>query len=394
MRDTLVVVEEIQRQETVIPPARGNQGQYLFFSDLQRFADEDSPTGQKTESATPRRRQQARDDGHVAKSQDVSGVMVLFAGFLSLYYASGHMMDNIRLYTSRTLQRLHQVDWSIGEVHRTGLDMILQWLLICWPVVLACLLAGLIANFIQVGFLFTLKPLKFNPERLNPLSGFKRIFSLSSLNELGKSLLKLAAIIYLPWRFLTQDLSIFPYFVHNPPLLSLETIAWMTFKLCLQILLILFVISLIDYGYQKYQYEKSLKMSKYDVKQEFKQMEGDPKIKAAIRRKMMQMSRRSLAKEVPKADVVITNPTHYAIALRYNRDEGDHAPVCLAKGTNAVALRIRELARENGVYIYEAPPLARALYPQVDVGEAIPEELFVAVAEVLAHVYKYSGRRA
>lgn len=365
-----------------------------FTFDLQRFADADSPTGQKSESATPKRREQARKDGHVAKSQDVSGVLVLFAGFISLYYASGHMLDNLQAFTRHTLLRLNTVRWSIPEVHRTAVETALEWLWICWPVVLSCLLAGLIANLIQVGFLFTTKPLQFNPGKLNPVSGMKRVFSLSSFNELGKSLLKLGAIIYLPWRFLTSDLPIFPYFVRNTPMQSIDAIGWMTFKLCMQIILILMVIAMIDYAYQRYEYEKSLKMSKYDIKQEYKQMEGDPKIKSAIRRKMMEMSRRSLAKEVPKADVVITNPTHFAIALRYNREEGDHAPVCVAKGTNAVALRIREIAKENGVYIYEAPPLARSLYPQVDVGDAVPEELFVAVAEVLAHVYKYSGRNA
>jgi flagellar biosynthetic protein FlhB len=160
----------------------------------------------------------------------------------------------------------------------------------------------------------------------------------------------------------------------------------------MKIIAVLFILAIADYAYQKYEFEKSIMMSKYDIKQEFKQHEGDPMIKAQLRRRMMELAKNSMASEVPKADVVITNPTHYAVALRYNQEEGDVAPKCVAKGTGKIALKIIEIARDNKVYVYQDPPMARTLFKELEVGDEIPEKLFVAVAEILAHVYQSEGR--
>lgn len=355
--------------------------------DLQLFA-EDSPTGQKTEQATPWKRDEAKRRGQVAKSSDLSGVFVLFAGFISLYAAGDWMMSGMEAPFHRIPQEAARGEIDVPRAYELGLRLMYDWLAVCAPLLAAVFLAGYIANVLQVGFIFTLEPMAFNPGRLNPVSGLQRIFSLSSLNELAKSLLKIAAVAYLPYRFIVNEAGTLLSLIDAPAGTALAVAGWLGFKLAMQVLLVLLILAAIDYAYQRYEYEKSIMMSRYDVQQEMKQHDGDPHVKAAIRRRMMQMARRSLAKEVPKADVVVTNPDHYAVALRYRQDEGDAAPACVAKGTNAVAQKIKEIARENGIEIVENPPLARTLYAEVDAGELIPENLFVAVAEVLAFVYR------
>ncbi len=360
--------------------------------DLQLFA-EDSPTGQKTEPATPWRREEARRQGQVAKSADLAGTAVLAAGFAALYLSSHFMLERLEALFHRLPAEMTAGEIDLRRAAALAMAFVWDWLLISLPVLGAAFLAGYAGNVAQTGFLFTTEPLSFNLSRLNPVSGLGRIFSLGSVNELGKSLVKIALVGYLPYRFMVREGGTFLAMLDAPIGVALETSAWLGFRLAMEVILVLLLLAFVDYAFQVYQYEKSLMMSRYDIQQEMKQHDGDPHIKAAIRRRMAQMARRSVAKEVPKADVVITNPEHYAVALRYRQDEGDVAPTCLVKGTNAVALRIKEIAREHGIYIHENPPLARTLYAEVEPGEMIPEKLFVAVAEVLAHVYKERRRR-
>ncbi len=363
----------------------------IFDFDLQLFA-EDSPTGQKTEEASPFRREEARKKGQTAKSMDLNGAVVMLVGFVTLYATAEYTMGNIMEYTRRLFSQIYNPPLDIGRVEIVAIDFLYYWFLIIFPVVSATAVAALLVNVAQVGVIFTFEPMKFNPGKLNPINGFKKMFGLNAVNELGKSLLKVVATIYIPYRFFVLNFREFLKFIDYPIMISLGKLSYMTYRLCLEIIMVLLILSVLDWVYQKYEFEKSIKMSKYDVKQEYKQHEGDPHIKAALRRKMMQLSRQSMASEVPKADVIVTNPTHYAIALRYNQEAGDVAPVCLAKGTGAIALRIIDLGKENNVYIYQDPPLARSLFKDVDAGGEIPEQLFVAVAQILSVVYKNTGR--
>jgi len=260
------------------------------------------------------------------------------------------------------------------------------------PIVGACVVASIVVNVVQVGFYFTTEPMKFNPGKLNPINGLKKMFGLKAVNELVKSIFKVAAVIYFPYKFFEQNFKIFPGYINHSVNAAVSAVSYMTYQLCMKIIAVLFILAIADYAYQKYEFEKSIMMSKYDIKQEFKQHEGDPMIKAQLRRRMMELAKNSMASEVPKADVVITNPTHYAVALRYNQEEGDVAPKCVAKGTGKIALKIIEIARDNKVYVYQDPPMARTLFKELEVGDEIPEKLFVAVAEILAHVYQSEGR--
>lgn len=370
--------------ERLLPPV-------LF--DLQLFA-EDSPTGQKTEEATPWKREEAQRRGQVAKSADLSGVLILLACFLGLYAGSAYMLGALADCFRRIPLEAARGAIDVPRAYELGLRALYDWIVICLPVLAASFGAGYLANVAQVGFIFTFEPMEFNPGRLNPVSGMQRIFSMSSLNELAKSLVKIGAVAYLPWRFIEKETPTFLRMIDAPVGAVIEAVSRLAFELSLQVIFVLLVLAVIDYAYQRYEFEQSIKMSRYDIQQEMKQHDGDPNVKAAIRRRMAQMARKSLAKEVPKADVVVTNPEHYAVALRYRQEEGDAAPTCVAKGTNAVAQRIKEIARENNVTVYENPPLARTLYAEVEAGEMIPEKLFVAVAEVLAFVYKRKRGRA
>jgi flagellar biosynthetic protein FlhB len=364
-----------------------------FIFDLQLFA-EDSPTGQKTEEATPWRRQEARKKGQTAKSMDMNGVIVMLVGFVTIYASAGYVMDYLEKYMKLTLGNLYQGGVGIGIENGLTLSIegLYYWIITVVPIIVACSVASILVNVVQVGVMFTPEAIKFNPGKLNPINGFKKMFGLNAVNELGKSVLKISAIIYVPYDFFVQNFSRFPGFLNHPVEITLSNVSYMTYILCLKIIFILLALSVFDYLYQKYEFEKSIKMSKYDIKQEYKQHEGDPHIKAQLRRRMMELSKNSMAQEVPKADVIITNPTHYAIALRYNQDEGDVSPKCVAKGTGKIALKIIEIGRENSVFIHQDPPMARLLFKEIETGDEIPEQLFVAVAEILAHVYQKTGR--
>jgi len=258
------------------------------------------------------------------------------------------------------------------------------------PVFIALILAGIIGNVGQFGFLFTTKPLIPKFEKINPIKGLKRIFSAKTLVEGIKMVLKsIVAFMVGFWLFFD--------FIHDMPRVEMmefyEQIKWFANKsliLIFAMLAVFFVFALIDFAYQKYTYKKSLRMSKQEIKDEYKQTEGNPEVKAKIRQIQREMAKKRMISEIPKADVVITNPTHYAVAIRYDKTK-DEAPRVVAKGVDHLALKIKEIAREHDVMIVENPPLARELYKSVDVGEIIPPKLYKAVAEVLAFVYKSKG---
>jgi flagellar biosynthetic protein FlhB len=357
-----------------------------YLINLQLFADDDS-TGEKTESATPRRREEARKKGQIFKSVDLNSAVILLVGTAAIFATFPYMAKQIQDFTT-----LYLLDRSLNDFTNAYACMLLNETILLlgkmlFPVMGATFVAALLITYFQVGFVFSGETLIPKLERLNPLEGFKRIFSRRALVELVKSLLKVIVTGYIVYSVIRKNFYLFPRFVDMELSTTVSTISSIIMEMAIKVGIVFILIGIIDYLYQWYEYEKSLKMSKYDVKQEYKQVEGDPHIKSRQRQIQREVAMRRMMAEVPKADVVITNPTHFAVALKYE-SASMTAPAVVAKGQDFMALKIREVAKENEISIVENPPLARLLYSSVEIGDVVPEDLYQAVAEVLAFVYK------
>lgn len=355
----------------------------LFPFDLQLFAE----GGEKTEKATPRRRQEARKKGQVFKSVDLNSAVILLVGFTVLYFTTPSMVHYmqefmVRYFIDRALQ-----DFTPASVHEMLLDAVWVMVKVCLPVLGAVVVAGLAVTLLQVGFVFSGEPLAMKLERLNPVEGFQRIFSKRALAEFCKSLLKITLVGYVVYTVMVKYLDLFPRFTDMAPVAMLHAVGQIIFEMAVKTGIVLLIIGILDYLYQWWEHEKALRMSKEEVKQEYKQTEGDPQIRSRQRQKQREMAMRRMMAEVPKADVVITNPTHFAVVLKYDADKMS-APVVVAKGQDFLALRIKSVAMENSVAIVENPPLAQSLYYSTEIGDMVPESLYQAVAEVLAFVYR------
>ena len=349
--------------------------------DLQFFAQE------KTEKATPKKRQDTRKKGRVAKSADVNTAIILLFAFLCLWFFGGFLQnDVVGIFETLFLDYL-LMDVTTESVQSVMMESSIIAAKILAPVFLTAVAAALFGNFIQIGFLFSSEPLVAKLERINPLQGAKRIFSWRAIVELLKSVLKIAFVGLVTFAVLwLRKEDVFRLALVSPGD-SLQLIGHLTVQMGFFASLLLIVLAAFDYLYQKYDFEKSIRMSKQDIKDEFKKTEGDPLIKSKIRERQRQMAMQRMMQEVPKADVVITNPTHYAVALSYDEDTMD-APKVVAKGVDYIALKIKAVAKSHDVTTVENRPLARALYEQTELGDSIPEQLFKAVAEVLAYVYR------
>lgn len=357
--------------------------------DLQLFAD--SGTGEKTEKATPRKKDEARKKGQVSRSQDLNGAIILIAGMAAVFATGPYMLEEIEIFTrlylgERTREQIDQA-WVMAMLIESSMLMAK----VCLPVMAASFVAALVSSLVQVGFMVSPEALMPKPSRLNPIEGFKNKFSLRAIVELLKSLAKVGVTGYIVYTVMEDNFFILPRFMDMGINNIISALGAILLELALKVAVVFVIIGIIDLIYQRYEYEKSLKMSKYDIKQEYKQVEGDPMIKSKQRQIQREISMRRMMAEVPKADVVITNPTHYAVVLRYEAETMD-APTLVAKGQGFVALKIREIAEISGVTIYENPPLARMLYASVEIGQTVPEDLYQAVAEVLAFVYKQQKR--
>ena len=356
-----------------------------FVFDLQRFAG-----GEKTEEPTAKKRADARKKGQVGRSQELNTAFVLLIGFFSLKLLWDSIYLAIASYTTYVFANLNQpVDTeNIVRLFIGIMEILAKTAL---PIMLFIMLIGLAVNFFQVGLNFNTEAIEFKLDKLNPINGFGRIFSKRSLVELAKSFFKILVIGFFLYRFIHEQIIAMPQFMFFDLTTSLALVAEIIFQMAFVVIGVIMIMSFLDYGYQKWQTTQDLKMSKQEVKDEMKQTEGDPQIKGKIRQKQRQMAMARMMKEVPKADVIITNPTHYAVALAY--EKGMVAPTVLAKGQDLVAQRIKELGREARVPIVENKPLARTLYAAVQVGDAVPQELYQAVAEVLAYVYRLKHAR-
>lgn len=354
----------------------------IFKINLQLF------TGEKTEKATPKRRKDARQKGQVHQSKEINSAFVLICIFLAINFIHGYWYKEMGKFYNKILDYSSSVNelYTIRNVTLLSNEVLWTILKLALPLLLLSLAIGLICSYMQVGLLFTTKTLAIKLDKLNPISGLKRMFSLKSIVELVKSILKITVLLYATVSYLIKEyyniLNVFDMDIG-------QVVAYMwkvVLSLTMRCAIILLVLAVLDYYYKKWEFEKGLKMSKQEVKEEFKQTEGDPKVKSKIKEKQRQIAMRRMMQDVPTADVVITNPTHFAVALTYN-NKGDSAPKVIAKGQDLIAQNIKRIANENDVPLYENKPLARKLFSTVEVGEFIPPDLYHAVAEVLAYIY-------
>ena len=347
--------------------------------------------GEKTETATRKKREKAREEGQVLRSTEIGTAALLIAGFFTLTIVGYSMITGLVNVFDFNFDHMseHGIMSVVNMNYMAGViaEMFTRIVIISLPVMLVCLLVGVVINFAQVGFKITSKPIMPNLGRLNPIKGFKKIFSMRSIVELFKSILKLVLICFILYIELSREIENIVAVVFMPILLSFTYIAGIAVRLGIIIGAWFIVIAALDYAYQRHKHEKELKMSKHEVKEEYKQLDGNPLIKSKIRSKMREISMQRMMGNIPSADVIITNPTHFAVAVSYDR-ESEAPPKVVAKGVDHLAKRIKTLGAENNVTIVENREVARALYHTVDVGAEIPQELYKSVAEILAYVYK------
>lgn len=363
---------------------------------LQFFA-KDGPGGEKTEEPTAKRLEDARKEGQVAKSKEVTNALSLIALFLILKLFVGFIGNEFLKLFHGIYNKIPEifVMWN-GMVPTGDMLVLLRNAMLCILIVLAPFfvigfLVAFVGDYIQVKWKFTTKPLQPKLNKMNPISGMKKIISLNSLMELVKSLLKIGLIAYVVYSTIKNQYNVI-YLLFQMQLLQGVLLAGeMAINLGLKCSVVYVLIAGIDFIYQKRKFRKDQMMTKQEIKEEFKQSEGDPQIKGKIRQKMREASQRRMMQDLPKADVVITNPTHLAVAIQYDKEVAQ-APVVLAKGQDYMAQKIREAAKEHKIEIVENKPLARMLYHNVEIGQQIPPELYQAVAEVLAMVYHAQGK--
>lgn len=360
----------------------------LIKYDLQFFAAE-GPGGEKTEEATPKKLEDARKEGRVAKSQELVTAVALVGLFASLSlfmsFIGENFIDSFNGYYSGISTYAKEVfDHNKGSAYLT--DSLLYIVKICLPLFIVSVVIAFAVNALQVKLKVTAKPMKPKFEKLNPIKGFKKLFSVDRLIELLKSIAKVGVIAILVYNTLVdeqQTLGLLYGLSLNGAIMLIGDIV---INLGLKISIFFLFIGVADFIYQKYKFSKDMRMTKQEVKDEYKQTEGDPQIKGQIRQKMREASQRRMMQKLPEADVVITNPTHLACALKYDKEVSD-APVLIAKGADFLATKIKEIAKENNIPIVENKPLARMLYANVEIDSEIPQELYQMAAEVLAYVY-------
>lgn len=347
----------------------------------------DDGTGEKTEDPTPKRKREAREEGNVAKGKEIGQAVTLLASFLFLYFLMQQIffgvLDRMQFY----FKNLITEDFTINLTFDILYNAFFSIIELTYPIMIVTAAAGILVNFLQIGALFTTKPLVPDIKKINPIKGAKNIFSLKGFVEFLKSLFKLALIAAIAYVYLSNNLDIFKKSINQGLEESLVAIASLISRMAFAIIGALIILGVLDLLYQRWQHNKDLKMSKYEVKQERKEMEGDPMVQQQRKEKQREMSMNRMMSSVKDADVVVTNPTHIAVALEYDMDEME-APVVVAKGEDFVAQKIKEKAKENEVEIIENKPLARSLNKMTEIGDQVPVELYQAVAEILAKIFQ------
>jgi flagellar biosynthesis protein FlhB len=341
----------------------------------------------KTEKPTSRRLRKAHEKGQVARSKEVPSAAVLLSVLLMLSYYGQTIFITLQTEMRRLLSAQmpdeitmeYVSDVFLNETARIGVFVV--------PVLLVALTISIASNVLQGGWVFSTEALGFHFEKLNPQNGLGRIFSKNGLVELGKSVLMITAVSFISYKVVSQYAPLFPRLVLMDVRKLFHWMTYISYQVIIRVAVLLIILAIVDYCFQKYRFTDQLKMTKQEVKEDFKEQEGDPIIKGRIRRIQREMARKRMMSDVPQADVVITNPTHYSVALAY-KVENMEAPKVVAKGVGFLALKIRELAQQHGIPLVENKPLAQNLYKSVDIGEYIPGHLYRAVAEILAYIYK------
>lgn len=344
---------------------------------------------EKTESATPKKRSEARKKGQITHSREIPSVFVLLGSIGFFFFGGSWMFWSLVQIIRNFFQRAATIQWTAENLHSFFWQLSGQLAHLLMPFVLLIMLVGIIGNICQVGFLFTTQPLSPKLSKLNPISGLKRLVSLRSLIEMLKSLAKLGIVGWVSYLLVKGETDAIAALIRMDVLTILRYIGNVALRILIATSGVMVILAGLDYLFQHWQHEKDLKMTKQEVKDEHKQAEGDPAVKSRIRSVQREMARRRMMEAVPGATVVITNPTHLAIALKF--ENSFHAPVVVAKGAGYIAERIRSTAKANDVPIVEQKSLARALYKSVEIGQFIPVELYRAVAEILAYVYRLKG---
>jgi len=347
---------------------------------------------EKTEEATPRRVKEARRRGQVGKSSDLNGATILLSAILMFYAIKDTMISTLGKWFASYYANniLYSAETDVLYVLKSNVWFFLQF---TFPLFMLVFIVALLVNLLQVGFLFAPEVLTPKPERLNPLNGFKRIFSTRSLVEFAKTIIKVVVVGLVIYGLVKKRLESLILIYNESPAGALYGVTDLILFILLVGCLTYLALAALDYFYQRFEYKKSLRMSKQEVKDEMKHTEGDPLIKSMLRERRRQVSMNQLISSVPLATAVVTNPTHVAVAIRYEEDVTE-APVVEAKGAGYIAERIKEIARENDVPVIEKAEVARFLYRNVEIGDVIPVEIYQAVAEILAMVYRLKGKNS
>lgn len=356
------------------------------------MAEENDDFGEKTEEPSSHRIEEFRKRGEVASSKELTGVLILTANIVAISLGMIFIFEILEEY----------VTWLYGLDFDKAFSQIMMKQIVSktlWaamkctlPIFAISVLIGVLSTVSQIGFLWAPKVLEMKPERLNPIQGLKKLISLRSVFEALKGMMKFSIILFIVYLFFRDKIPVLRGFIQLDVLQSVLFGKDLIIKLSLFILMGMFLVALLDLAYQKYSYQKKLKQTKEQAKREQKEHEGNPEIKQRIRAIQREVSQRRIMQDVPKADVVVTNPTHFAVALKYD-PETMVSPKVIAKGADHIALKIRKLAKDNEIPVVENITLARNLYKTVKIGESVPRDLYRAVAEVLAFVYKYKKKR-
>lgn len=369
-----------------------NKINLIFEYNLQWFAA-DGEGGEKTEPATDKKLKDAREEGKVAKSKELTASFDLIILFLVLKifisYVGGNLLNIFKYAYSGIPEfiEINQANLTTIAVSSYLFNIILKWILIVLPFFVFGVAITLLISIFQVGWKISSKPMQPKLDKFNPINGFKRIFSKDSVFELFKSILKISVISLIAYNSVKNNRNDL-FLLYDIPLnQAVALIGNIIINTGLKISLVYLIVGIADFAYQKHKFNEDMKMTKQEVKDEYKNSEGDPQIKGKQKQRMREASQRRMMQDVPKADVVITNPTHLAVALKYDADVSQ-APVVLAKGEDYLAQKIKEVAKENNIAIVENKPLARMLFSNVDIGAEIPPELYQSVAEILAMIYK------
>lgn len=345
---------------------------------------------EKTEKATPRRKLKAREEGKVCKSQELNSAVMLCLGAATLYLMGPTLGDQLKELMTFIFSQAPLMNRSNESIMVFFSQRVINFFVLMAPIFAILMIIAYGINLLQVGFLFTTKTLEPKLDKLDITKGIKKLVSVRSLVSLVRDVIKISLIAYVGYKSISAELDTFYNLADNSVAVFAGTMGKIALTTVLELGAIILILALFDYAYQKYDFEKGIKMSKQDIKDEMKDTEGSPQVKSRIRQIQREMSRKRMMEEIPKADVVVTNPTRIAVALKYDTGAMD-APMVVAKGERIIAAKIKEIAKAAGVPIVENRPLARALFSMCDIGSYVPAKLYRAVAEVLAYVYRQKG---